>query len=212
MTYPCPERPFSGGCRAPGTSQRAAAELGAVTGTLAAFREDWGAKRGANRVIVHLMKIERAVALLCAALLATFSLTAQSRARKDDPDVKEIRDYRLNMDVIQRYIRAFKIVGADEAAKKCLDHNPPGDAPTLDAGEKLLNACPAAVGDLKTAAVKPREFLIVTAALIGDFMAVGMKKAGTIKEYPDSISPENAAFIEQNYDKLQTMLAPFMGK
>ena len=41
-------------------------------------------------------------------------------------------------------------------------------------------------------------------------MFVGMKKAGNIKEYPSSISPENAAFIEQNYDKLQGMLAPLM--
>jgi len=66
------------------------------------------------------------------------------------------------------------------------------------------------VADINAAAIKPREFLIVTGALIGDFMAVGMKKSGTIKEYPASISPENAAFVEQNYDKLQSMLTPVM--
>lgn len=124
-------------------------------------------------------------------------MTAQSHTKKEDPDLKEIRNYRLSMDVIQRYIRAFRIASTDAASKKCLDDNPPGNAPTLNAGEKQLNACPAVIGDLKTAAIKPREFLIVTGALIGDVMAVGMKKAGTIKEYPDFISPENAAFIEQ---------------
>jgi len=156
------------------------------------------------------MTLHRSIALFGVMLIGAMGATAQSRAKKaDDPDTKEIRDYRLNMDVVQKYIRAFNIATGDAAAKKCFDNNPPGNAPTLDAGEKLMNACPAAIADLKTAGIKPREFLIVTAALIGDFMMVGMKKSGTIKEYPAAaISPENAAFIEQNYDKLQTMLAP----
>jgi len=137
---------------------------------------------------------------------------AQSRAKKaESPDLREMRNYRLNMDVIQRYMQAIKSTNDDAAAKKCFEKNAPGDAPTLDAGEKLINACPAAVADLNSAGIKPREFLVITGALIGDFMAVGMKKSGTIKDYPSSISPENAAFIEQNYDKLQAMLAPLTG-
>jgi hypothetical protein len=156
------------------------------------------------------MTSQRALASIFAILLAALSATAQSRAKKDDPDVKEIRDYRLSMDIVDRYVRAVKSTIADPAAKKCFENNSPGNAPNLDAGEKIINACPSAVADLKTAGLKPREFLIVTAALIGDFMFVGMKKAGNIKEYPSSISPENAAFIEQNYDKLQGMLAPLM--
>ena len=159
------------------------------------------------------MIFQRTVALLGAILIATLSAPAQSRAnKKDSPDLKEIRDYRLSMDIVERYIRAVKTATTDPGAKKCFENNPPGNAPSLDAGEKIINACPPAVADLKTAGIKPREFLIVTAAVIGDFMFVAMKKAGTIKEYPsDSISPENAAFIEQNYDKLQTMLAPLTG-
>jgi hypothetical protein len=156
------------------------------------------------------MTLQRTLAPVFAILLASLSATAQSRARKDDPDLKEIRDYRLSMDIVDRYVRAFKGASADPVAKKCFDNNPPGNAPSLDAGEKIINACPAAVAGIKTAGLKPREFLIVTGALIGDVMAVSMKKSGTIKEYPSSISPENAAFIEQNYDKLQTMLAPLM--
>jgi hypothetical protein len=157
------------------------------------------------------MTLQRTLALIFAILLAGLSATAQSRAKKDDPDLKEIRDYRLSMDIVEHYIRAVKTGSADAAAKKCFDNNPPGNAPSLDAGEKIINACPAAVADLKAAGIKPREFLIVTAALIGDVMAVGMKKAGTIKEYPDSISPENAAFVEKNYDKLQALMAPLNG-
>jgi len=137
--------------------------------------------------------------------------SAQSRNRANDPDLKEMRDYRLNMDVVQRYVAALKKMTSDPATKPCFDHKSPGDAPNLDAGEKIVEACPAAVADLKTASIKPREFLIITASLIGDIMAVGMKKNGTIKEYPPSISPENAAFVEQNYEKLQALLQPASG-
>jgi hypothetical protein len=153
----------------------------------------------------------RAVGLFAGVLLLTATAGAQSRKKADDPDVKEMRDYRLSMEVIQRYMNAVKVIGADSAAKKCFDKNSPGDAPTLDAGEKIMLACPAGVADLKTNGLKPREFLVITGGLIGDFMIVGMKKSGTIKAYPAAISPENAAFIEQNYDKLQTMLAPLNG-
>jgi len=152
------------------------------------------------------------LALIAGIVLAASAGAAQSRAKRaDSPDVKEMRDYRLNMDVIQRYTQAFKSASNDPGAKKCFENNPPGNAPSLDAGEKLINACPAAVASLNSAGIKPREFLVITGALIGDFMAVGMKKSGAIKEYPASISPENAAFIEKNYDKLQTMLSPLMG-
>lgn len=34
---------------------------------------------------------------------------------------------------------------------------------------------------------------------------------GALKTYPPSTSPENAAFIEQNYDKLQALLDQMNG-
>jgi hypothetical protein len=49
-----------------------------------------------------------------------------------------------------------------------------------------------------------REFMVVTIAYINDVTFVGMKKQGMIKDYPpNSITPENAAFVEANFDKLQ---------
>jgi hypothetical protein len=150
------------------------------------------------------MTFPRIVVFLFIAALAP----AQSAKRADTPDGKEIRDYRLNMDVIQRYLNAFQLVSNDAASKKCFASNPPGNAPTLDAGEKLLNSCPAAIAILKNAGLKPREFMVITGALFADYIAVGMKRQGTLKQYPATISPENAAFIDQNFDKLQTMMAP----
>ena len=78
------------------------------------------------------MTLQRTLALIFAILLAGLSATAQSRAKKDDPDLKEIRDYRLSMDIVEHYIRAVKTGSADAAAKKCFDNNPPGNAPSLD--------------------------------------------------------------------------------
>jgi hypothetical protein len=128
-------------------------------------------------------------------------------------DMKEIRDYRLNMDVIQRYVRLFKTLNDDAAVKKCSDFSSSGTKVTsLDDSEKALSSCPAAVADIKAAGMKPREFLVVTGALMSDFMAVGMKKSGMIKDYPPTVSPENAAFLEQNYDKLQAMMGSLSGK
>lgn len=159
------------------------------------------------------MTFRRNVAIVGAILLAAGYAAAQSGSKKaDSPDLKEIRDYRLNMDVIQRYMHAIKAITEDPAVKKCSDNISPGNSSTLDDGEKKLKTCAAAVGVLTANGIKPREFMIVTAALMGDFMAVAMKKSGTIKEYPPSISPENAAFIEQNYDKLQALMAPMSGK
>jgi hypothetical protein len=142
-------------------------------------------------------------------LLIAALAPAQTGVQKPETaDSREIRAYRLNMDVIQRYMGAFKLISNDAAAKKCFENNTPGNAPTLDAGEKRINACPVAVGILKTAGLKPREFMVLTGALFADFIAVGLKRQGTAKEYPPSISPENAAFIDQNFDKLQALMAP----
>lgn len=119
--------------------------------------------------------------------------------------MKEIRDYKLTMDAIQHYITAMKAIMADPAAQKCSGGNS-GKAATLSDSEKTLSACTPAMASIKAAGLKPREFLVLTGALMGDMMAVGMKKSGQIKEYPPTLSPENAAFVEQNYDKLGAML------
>ncbi len=151
------------------------------------------------------MTFLRAVPLLLIAALAP----AQTAAKKaETADSKEIREYRLNMDVVERYMSAFTLISNDAGSKKCFAGSAVANAPTLDAGEKRLRACPGAAAILKTARIKPREFMVITGALFSDFIAVGLKRHGSAKEYPATISPENAAFIDQNFDKLQAMMAP----
>ncbi len=148
--------------------------------------------------------------MLAAAVTAAPQGARAKRTADNDPDLKEMRDYRLSMDKIQKYVAAYKAVVKDPTAT-CLKDNSPGDAKTLAEGEKRIASCGRAGADIESAGLKPREFLVLTGALIGDVMLVGMKKQGQIKEYPPAISPENAAFVEQNYDKIQAVLAPMTG-
>ena len=153
---------------------------------------------------------------IAAALLLAISgsgASAQTRTNKDrgdDPDMREIRDFRLNIDDLQKFVTATKAISDNKSSVRCMEDKSPSDAPTLDAGEKLLNGCQEVVAALRKARLAPREYLAMNAAIFSDFLLVGMKKQGTIQEYPSSISPENAAFIEQNFDKLNTKLSPAM--
>lgn len=150
-----------------------------------------------------------------AILIATAELgaSAQTRANRDsaaDPDMKEIRDFRLTVSNVQKFVTATKAITEDKASARCMEEKSPSNAPTLDAGEKILNGCPGALGVIRKAGLASREYLVMSAAIFSDFLTVGMKKQGTIKEYPSTISPENAAFIEHNFEKLNAMLAPVM--
>ena len=63
---------------------------------------------------------------------------------------------------------------------------------------------PQVAAVLHSHGLSTREYLLVTLAFINDVSFVGMKKQGMIKDYPpNSVTPENAAFVEANYDKLQ---------
>lgn len=154
------------------------------------------------------MALFRSLALMGLAIVTAGMMPAQYLFKKKD--LKEVRDYRLDMVVIQRYIQALRNVSGDPAARKCFGDYPPGIASTLNAGENLINACPSALAGLRTAGIKPREFFILTKALTEDYTTVLLKRNGIYKQYPDSISPENAAFIEQNFDTVGDLLAPMM--
>ena len=148
--------------------------------------------------------------VLASAWLVAGPRQAAKRTAESDPDLIEMRDYRLSMDNIQKYVAAYKALAGDPSAS-CLKNNPPGNAKTLAEGDKIIATCGRAAADISGAGLKPHDFLVMTGALLGDLMAVGMKKQGTIKAYPETISPENAAFLEQNYEKIQVLLAPLMG-
>ena len=55
-----------------------------------------------------------------------------------------------------------------------------------------------------------REYVVMTATMMNSIMIVMLKKQGMIQEYPASISRENAAFLEQNYDRVPKIMELLM--
>lgn len=126
----------------------------------------------------------------------------------NDADSKEYRNYRLTMENINKFVAASK-------ALVKLSHDNPGlekdmesqsDASTIDEAVKTTEKYPAVTNAIKDAGLTTRDFVVMTGTLMSAQMAVGMKKQGQIKQYPPSVSPENAAFVEQNWDKLNAMM------
>ena len=97
-----------------------------------------------------------------------------------------------------------KMVAADPSLKQKMDAGADNDK-TLDQKVRNIDTnFPQVAAILHSHGLSTREYLLVTLAFINDVSFVGMKKSGVIKDYPpNSITPENAAFVEANYDKLQ---------
>lgn len=149
---------------------------------------------------------------LFAASLALFTLAlglqAQNTAADSNPDLIEARKYTLTMDKINKLADAMtemnKLLTADPTLKQKMDAGS-SDNMTIDQKAKYFDASfPLVAAVIHSHGLTTREFIVVSMAFINDVTFVGMKKQGMIKDYPpNSITAENAAFVEANFDKLQ---------
>ena len=126
----------------------------------------------------------------------------------DDADSKEYKNFRLTMENVNKFVAASKSLVK-------LSHDNPdlekqmesqADAKTIQDAVKTTEQYPAVTAAIKNAGLTTRDFVVMTGTLMGAEMAVGMKKQGQIKQYPPSVSAENAAFVEQNWDRLNAMM------
>jgi hypothetical protein len=147
----------------------------------------------------------------CLALLAlttTLHAAAQAHPGDNNPDLIEARKYTLTMDKIEKLAAATedvnKLLAANPALKSKVDAGS-ADNMTIDQKAKYFDASfPQIAAAIHTHSLTTREFIVISIAFINDVSFVGMKKQGVIKDYPpNSITPENAAFVEANFDKLQ---------
>jgi hypothetical protein len=74
---------------------------------------------------------------------------------------------------------------------------------TIAGSVATIEKYPQIAKAIKDAGLSPHDFVVMTYTLINSAAAVQMKKAGTIKEYPDSVLPENAAFVDKNYERIK---------
>jgi hypothetical protein len=163
------------------------------------------------------MKNRRAVSsLVTVAVLAVSTLACAApqsgRSKADnDPDSVEVRQYRLTMDKAEKAAAAsqefYQLVSSNPAMKAQLDAEDSGKT-ISDKVKTFETRFPQGVDILHRNGLATREYMVVCLAMISDIMLVGMKKQGAIKDYPaNSITPENASFVESNYDKLTALAA-----
>ena len=162
-----------------------------------------------------MQRVKRAaVSAVAAAMIAASAGAAQTHKTisDNDPDLVEIRQYRLTMDKVQRMADAMqefnKMLAANPALKKRMNEDGDNDGTIAEKAHELEVKSPEAVAVLRSHGLSPREYIVVSLAFMNDVMIVGMKKQGAIKEYPPkAITAENAAFVEANFDKLQEISA-----
>jgi hypothetical protein len=80
------------------------------------------------------------------------------------------------------------------------------DRNTVSGSVAVIEKHPQVLRAIQGAGLSTREYVVMTYTLINTDMAVSMKKKGMIKEYPASISPANAAFVEQNFSRITALL------
>ncbi len=153
------------------------------------------------------------LALTVLTLCSTAALAQKHGA--DNPDVVEIVNYHLTASKLDQFIGATtaltKLVEANPDLKKSMNSGSDDDVSLTQKAAEWDLHYPQATAVVKSNGLSTREYIVISIALFNDVMIVGMKKQGAIKEYPsDAITPGNAAFVEQNYDKIEQALKPLM--
>lgn len=123
-------------------------------------------------------------------------------------DAQEYKNYRLNMDNVNKYVSAskaiIKVMHDNPTLQKEMESQK--DVPTIDEAVRTTEKYPDVSAAIESAGFSTREYVVISGTLMGVTMAVGMKKQGQLKAYPTTILPENLAFVEKNYDKLNAMM------
>jgi hypothetical protein len=149
--------------------------------------------------------------LALAAFLLLGMGVAASQDEKSSAQVEaeksEVKNFVLTSDKLDKYADAVKAIRKvqkdDPALKKQMDDdNSKNPSNTIAGSVATIEKYPPVVNALKSASLTPRDFVVMTYTLINSAAAVHMKRAGAIKEYPDSVLPDNASFVEKNYDRI----------
>jgi len=151
------------------------------------------------------------VAMLALALGAIGAPVA-GFAATDNSDVIAVRQYVLTLDKAQRTGKAMQainqLVAADPSLNAVMDagSSTTGSKPITQQAQDIDAKYPQLAAIIHANGLATREFIVITGAIINDLGFVGMKKQGFIKTYPaGSITPANAALIEQNWDAFQAI-------
>ena len=168
----------------------------------------------------RLVSVAAATLLLFNALAFAQAPPPES-AQPESPDAKEVRTFRLNTAKVDQYDVATKgvakVLRDHPEVKKKMDEGSAAPADPADKGENMidrsvknLEAFPEVASAVKDSGLSVREYVVMTVTLMNSMMMVALKKQGMIQEYPPNISRQNAAFLEQNYDRVSHIMEPLM--
>ena len=155
------------------------------------------------------MKLNQAVTVLLTGVLLNSLAAAQTRKRSasEDADQKELYNYVLTMDKVQRLGQATEALM--DYAKSRPELNDTSDAKSLDQLTQKFQKYPEAVSILNKYGFSPREYAVAFMTVMQASMAVGFKKSGTYQEYPPNmlklVSKANLDFVEQHWDAIQKL-------
>lgn len=165
---------------------------------------------------MHRRHLALSLILALAAALPAAAQVVTPAAWGNDPDLAEARSYTLTMDKVEKLAAAIdalsRLEAGDPSLKAKMDAEPDDDQ-TIDQKVHTLDArFPEAADVVHRNGLSSREYVVVSLAFLNDVTFVAMKRQGSIQSYPPgSITPENAAFVESHYDKLQQLSEKISG-
>jgi len=167
------------------------------------------------------MKMRNALSLLIgfsmlALTAASIGATGAGYPETASTDVLEVRQYHLTLDKAEKTGTAMQsinqLVASNPSLSAAMDSNTStGKRPITEQAQDIDAKYPQVAAIIHANGLGTREFIVATGAIINDAGFVGMKKQGLISAYPpNSITPENAVLVEQNWDKFQAIMAKMM--
>jgi hypothetical protein len=143
-------------------------------------------------------------------LVAGVAAAAQTPDEKASAEAekKDVKNFVLTADKLDKYEAAvkaiYKVQKDNPAIKKQMDDEDSRNPSITVAGSvAMIEKYTPIANAIKGAGLTPRDFVVMTYTLINAAAAVQMKKVGTIKEYPDTVLPENISLVDKNYDRIK---------
>jgi hypothetical protein len=129
-------------------------------------------------------------------------------AQASDPDQVEMTGFHLNLDNLERFAAASKGMMKYPKEKQSLQDamSDSADARTISGMVRTVEKYPALAREIKSAGLTVRDYSVMSGTLVTTAMAVGMRKQGILPQIPPTVSAENAAFVEKNYDKIDALM------
>jgi hypothetical protein len=156
-------------------------------------------------------KVTKAVGFALATILV-LGICAAAQEQQTPAQVQaekaEVKNFVLTTDKLDKYEAAIKatlkVEKENPALKKQMDdENSQNPTNSIAGSVATIEKHPPIATAIKNAGMSPRDFVVMTYALINSAVAVQMQKAATIKNDSDSVLPENTAFVEKNYERIK---------